>query len=139
LAHHNNWSRWFVISSLPPICCSGFSCIGGVAKEYITKLGCKKLFSQSHILSTTGDALSRLRSVGQKQDHLTVIRAILKIHNFGSQKIKDLFLIYNLGSPIKIKIKRINSLARKLLVLYWFFHENCRFFKGLEITRTNGC
>jgi len=53
--------------------------------------------------------------------------------------MKDLVLVYNLGSPIKIKIKRIKSLARKLLILYWFFHENCRFFKGLEITKTNGC
>jgi hypothetical protein len=38
-----------------------------------------------------------------------------------------------------MKIKSIKLLARKLLVLYWLFHENCRFFKGLEITRTNGC
>jgi hypothetical protein len=28
----------------------------GFAKEYITKLGCEKYFSQSHMLSTTGDA-----------------------------------------------------------------------------------
>jgi hypothetical protein len=84
-------------------------------------------------------------SVGKKQDKTTgpdpwtVIRVMLKIHNFGSQKIKDLILEYNLGSPIKIKIKRIKWLARKLLVLYWFFHENCRFLKGFEITKTNGC
>jgi hypothetical protein len=31
--------------------------MGGVAKEYITKLGCEKYFSEGHILSTTGDAL----------------------------------------------------------------------------------
>ncbi len=35
-AHHNDWSRWFAI------CCPSFSFIGGVAKEYITKLGCEK-------------------------------------------------------------------------------------------------
>ncbi len=45
LAHHNNnWSRWFVSSSSQPICCPSFSFIGGVAKEYITKLGCEKYF-----------------------------------------------------------------------------------------------
>ncbi len=44
LVHHNDWSRWFVINSLPPICCPSFSIIGGVAKEYITKLGCEKYF-----------------------------------------------------------------------------------------------
>jgi hypothetical protein len=50
----------------------------------------------------------------------------------GLKKIKDLILLYNLGSPLKIKkLKRIKSLARKLLVLYLFFHENCRFLKGL--------
>jgi hypothetical protein len=44
LAHHNDWSRWFAISSPPPICCPSFSFIGGVAKEYITILGCEKYF-----------------------------------------------------------------------------------------------
>ncbi len=28
-AHHNDWSSWFAISSLPPICSSNFSCVGG--------------------------------------------------------------------------------------------------------------
>jgi hypothetical protein len=37
-----------------------FSFMGGVAKEYITKLGCEKYFSQRHILSTAGDALREL-------------------------------------------------------------------------------
>jgi hypothetical protein len=41
---------WFAISSPPPIWCPSFSFIGGVAKEYTTKLG--------HILSITGDALT---------------------------------------------------------------------------------
>jgi hypothetical protein len=46
LAHHNDWSRWFAISSSPPIWCpSSFSFICGVAKEYIiAKLGCAKYF-----------------------------------------------------------------------------------------------
>jgi len=44
LAHHNDSSRWFATSSPPPICCPPFSFIGGVAKEYITKLGCEKYF-----------------------------------------------------------------------------------------------
>jgi hypothetical protein len=34
--------------------------MGGVAKEYITELGCEKYFSQGHILSTAGDALRGL-------------------------------------------------------------------------------
>jgi hypothetical protein len=44
LAHHNDWSTWFAISSSPPICCPSFSFIAGVAQEYITKLGCEKYF-----------------------------------------------------------------------------------------------
>jgi hypothetical protein len=37
----------------PPICCPAFSfIIGGVAKEYITKLGCEKYFAQGYIPST---------------------------------------------------------------------------------------
>jgi hypothetical protein len=42
-----------------PVCCATFSFIGGVAKEYITKLGCEKIFAQGHILSTVRDALNR--------------------------------------------------------------------------------
>jgi hypothetical protein len=34
--------------------------MGGVAKEYITELGCEKHFPEGHILSTNGDALSCL-------------------------------------------------------------------------------
>jgi hypothetical protein len=41
-AHHNDWSRWFAIGSLPPICYLSFSFMGGVAKKYITILGCEK-------------------------------------------------------------------------------------------------
>jgi hypothetical protein len=44
LAHHNNWSSWFAISSLPPICTLNFSCVGGVVKKEITELGCGKYF-----------------------------------------------------------------------------------------------
>jgi len=44
LAHHNDWSRWFAISSPSPICCPGFSFTGGVVKECLTKLGCEKYF-----------------------------------------------------------------------------------------------
>jgi hypothetical protein len=58
LVHHNDSSRWFVISSPPPICCSNFSFTGGVAKEYITRLVCENIFLQGHILSTAGDALT---------------------------------------------------------------------------------
>ncbi len=45
LAHHNNRSRWFAISNPPRICCPTFSFMSGVAKEYITKLGCEKYIS----------------------------------------------------------------------------------------------
>jgi hypothetical protein len=48
-AHHDDWSRWFAFSSPSPICCPSFSSfIGGVAKEYITKLGCEKYFRGAH-------------------------------------------------------------------------------------------
>jgi hypothetical protein len=33
LANHNDWSRWFAISSLPPICSPSLSCMGGVEGE----------------------------------------------------------------------------------------------------------
>jgi hypothetical protein len=49
LAHHNDWSTWFAISSPAPICCPSFSFMGGVAKEYITKLGWEKYFLRSYI------------------------------------------------------------------------------------------
>jgi hypothetical protein len=58
LGHRNDWSRWFAISSPSPICCRSFSFMGGVAKEYITKTWMWKLFSQGHILSTPGGALT---------------------------------------------------------------------------------
>ncbi len=64
LAHHNDWCRWFAISSPPPIWCSSFSFMGGVAKEYVTQLGCENIFSQGHILSTPGDALKGFSNVG---------------------------------------------------------------------------
>jgi hypothetical protein len=48
----NDWSRWFAISSSPPICYPSFSVMAGVAKKYITKLGCEKYFC-----GTTADAL----------------------------------------------------------------------------------
>jgi hypothetical protein len=44
LADDNDWSKWFAITSPPPICCLSFSFMGWVAKEYITKLGCEKYF-----------------------------------------------------------------------------------------------
>jgi hypothetical protein len=34
--------------------------MGGVAKEQITKLGREKYFSQSHTLSTPGDAITEV-------------------------------------------------------------------------------
>jgi hypothetical protein len=46
LAHRNDWSRWFAISRPAPICCPTFSFMGGVAKEYLTKLGCEKYFQR---------------------------------------------------------------------------------------------
>jgi hypothetical protein len=33
LPDHNDWSKWFVISTPQPICCSSFSFIGGVYKS----------------------------------------------------------------------------------------------------------
>jgi hypothetical protein len=45
LARHNDSSRWFAISSSPPICCPGFSFKWvGLQKSKITKLGCEKYF-----------------------------------------------------------------------------------------------
>ncbi len=41
LANHNDWSRWFAISTPQPICCPSFSF---TIKKVITKLGCEKHF-----------------------------------------------------------------------------------------------
>jgi hypothetical protein len=60
LAHHNDWSRWFVINSAPPICCPSFSFVAGVAKEYITKLGCEKYFLRVTYWAPLGDALRKV-------------------------------------------------------------------------------
>jgi hypothetical protein len=47
LAHHNDWSRWFAISSPPHICCHSFSLMGGVIKESIQlNLDVKKIFAR---------------------------------------------------------------------------------------------
>ncbi len=49
MANHNNWSRWFAISSLSPVCSPNFSCMAedGIKKK--TKLGCEKIFiARSH-------------------------------------------------------------------------------------------
>jgi hypothetical protein len=43
LAYHNDCSKWFAIRP-PPICCPHFGFTGGVAKQYITKLGCEIYF-----------------------------------------------------------------------------------------------
>jgi hypothetical protein len=44
LAHHNDWSRWFTISSSPPICYPNFTFMDGVANKYITKIGCENYY-----------------------------------------------------------------------------------------------
>jgi hypothetical protein len=36
------------------------------------------------------------------------------------------------------KIEKVKELDREPVVLYWFFHENCWFFKVFEITRPGG-
>jgi hypothetical protein len=48
LAHHNNSSRWFAISSAPTLfpVFPRFSFMGGVAKEHITKTWMWKIFSK---------------------------------------------------------------------------------------------
>jgi hypothetical protein len=43
--NHNDWSKWFAISSLLPFCSPGFDFLGGVDKkkgQKKTKLGCEK-------------------------------------------------------------------------------------------------
>jgi hypothetical protein len=55
--NHNDWSKWFAISNLPPICSSSFSCIDGVGKKKKKKKTWMwEIFLQGQILSTAGDA-----------------------------------------------------------------------------------
>ncbi len=49
LAHSNDWSRWFAISSSPPICSSTLSFYGwGYKKNKQLKLDMKNIFAGSH-------------------------------------------------------------------------------------------
>jgi hypothetical protein len=52
MAHHNNWSKWFVVSSPPRICCPSLSFMGGVAKKSPRKKGCFL------VVRTNGSALA---------------------------------------------------------------------------------
>jgi hypothetical protein len=61
LANHNDCSRWFAISSSHVFAVPPFSFMGGVAKTWITELGCENIFAGCHIPSTGGDALSKYR------------------------------------------------------------------------------
>jgi hypothetical protein len=54
LVYHNDWSKWFAISSSPPICCSVSVLWVGCQK---VNMDLKNTFAGSHILSTAGDAL----------------------------------------------------------------------------------
>jgi hypothetical protein len=59
LAHHNDWSRWFVISSPPPIWCHDFSLMGGVDERvHNCELGCDIYFRSVTYWAPTGDVLS---------------------------------------------------------------------------------
>ncbi len=59
LANHNDWSRWFAISSFPSICSLGVSFISGFAKKRVNNYTWMwRIILQGHILSTVGDALS---------------------------------------------------------------------------------
>jgi hypothetical protein len=44
-----DWSRWFAISSLPPICSPNFSFMGEVGKQLVTQnLDVRNIFEGSH-------------------------------------------------------------------------------------------
>jgi hypothetical protein len=55
-AHHNELSRWFAISSLPPICYLGFSFMGGVGNKVYNYTWIWKLyiFAGSHTQHCSG-------------------------------------------------------------------------------------
>jgi hypothetical protein len=44
LANHNDGSRFFAMSNLPPLRSPSFSFMGAVGRKRITKLGCEKYF-----------------------------------------------------------------------------------------------
>ncbi len=60
LANHNDWSRWFALSSFPPIWSHSFSFMGGIGKKVNNYTWVWEIFLQLHALSTTEDALKFL-------------------------------------------------------------------------------
>ncbi len=52
----NDWSMWFAISSLSPICSHNFSFMDGIRKRKKNWTWMSELFLQGHIPSTPGDA-----------------------------------------------------------------------------------
>ncbi len=59
----------------------------------------------------------------------------LRIHNQSFLKVKEPVLMYSRGS--QFSVKKAKELPMEPPVLYWWFHENCQFFEGWEITRTS--
>jgi hypothetical protein len=92
LPYHNDWSRWFAISSPHPLAVPSFSFMAGVAKEYITKLGCEKYFRRVTLPSTAGDALipvkrylSYIRLIGPSKILQSVTTDFLRTQLFSSK------------------------------------------------------
>ncbi len=72
LVKHNDWSRWFTMSSAyPHICSPPFSFEVGFAENQITKLECEKHFRRVTYYALVGNALSSFQWMVNNwvQDH----------------------------------------------------------------------
>jgi hypothetical protein len=66
-------------------------------------------------------------SVGYQPEYRLTCALVLKI-------FKRLVLIYNCGS---VKYEKVKEFPSKLSASCCLFHENCQFFKGFEVTKTD--
>jgi hypothetical protein len=104
-----------------PVCCLSLSFIGGIAKEYITKLGCESYFCGGHILSTAGDALSVLLTMTDWELLQVALIFMARIMCHGQQFLSKKTWI--LQSP---------ELFSEGLYTYKYIQEFCRIFKRIS-------
>jgi hypothetical protein len=95
MAHHNNWSKWFVVSNPPCIRCPSLSFMGGVTKKSPRKKGCFLVVRTNGSTLVGGSRLGALkghwaRGGGIKRLKCYVSKSILSISTH--QMNADLFI-----------------------------------------------
>jgi hypothetical protein len=81
LAHHNDSSKWFAISSAPRICCPNFSLMGEVIKEYRTKLGCERYFRKVTCWAQLEMLLVNVIIMGKSRENIRILYIVVPFGN----------------------------------------------------------